>query len=120
MSSLHKRALKLLARSFTLPRALSNRTINLFTKRDLIIIAFFTLLGIGGVFASSLITVTATEAQGAGYTGANSCDEAVTVTEPSNFSNTTKTFVVDSITVSGVNSSNCANKWMELTTLVNG
>jgi len=120
MSSLHKRALKLYTRSFALLRALSNRTINLFTKRDLIVIGFFTILGIGGVFASSLITVTASEAQGAGYTGANSCDENVTITEPSNFSNTTKTFVVDSITVSGVNSSNCANKVMELTTLVNG
>jgi len=120
MSSLHKRALKLYTRSFALLRALSNRAINLFTKRDLIVIGFFTILGIGGVFASSLITVTASEAQGAGYTGANSCDENVTITEPSNFSNTTKTFVVDSITVSGVNSSNCANKVMELTTLVNG
>ena len=120
MSSLLKSALKLFTRSFTLLCALSNRTINLFTKKDLIVIAFFTLLGIGGVFASSLITVTATEAQGAGYTGANSCDENVTITEPSNFSNTTNTFVVDSITVSGVDISNCANKVMELSTLVNG
>jgi hypothetical protein len=70
MSSLPKRALKLFAHSFTLQRALVVRTINLFTKRDLVIIAFFTLIGIAGVFAAGLVTISTPQAQGAGYVAA--------------------------------------------------
>ena len=55
-------------------------TIGLFTKRDFLIIAFFTLLGAGGVFAATLITITTPDSQGAAYVAATACDENVTVT----------------------------------------
>ena len=67
MSSLCKRALKLITRSFILLRVQSNKTINLFSKRDFIVIAFFTILGMGGVFAATLVTLTPSDSQGAGY-----------------------------------------------------
>jgi hypothetical protein len=54
-------------------------TIAIFSKRDAIIIAFFTLVGLGGVFAAGLITVSAPDAQGAGYIAATTCDPAVTI-----------------------------------------
>ena len=55
-------------------------TIDLFSKKDLLIIAFFTLLGAGGVFAATLITISTPDSQGAAYTAATACDENVTVT----------------------------------------
>ena len=55
-------------------------TIGLFSKRDFLIIAFFTLLGAGGVFAATLITITTPDSQGAAYVAATACDENVTVT----------------------------------------
>jgi hypothetical protein len=54
-------------------------TIGLFTKRDFLIIAFFTLLGAGGVLAATLITVTTPDSQGAAYLAATNCDESVTI-----------------------------------------
>ena len=53
---------------------LIKNTIAIFSKRDAIIIAVFTLLGIAGVFAAGLITVSAPDAQGAGYIAATACD----------------------------------------------
>ena len=55
-------------------------TIGLFSKRDFLVIAFFTLLGAGGVFAATLITITTPDSQGAAYVAATACDENVTVT----------------------------------------
>jgi len=110
----------LLKKSLTPLHLLGRAITNLLSKRDLVIIIFFTILGIGGVFAATLITVTAPDSQGAGYIAATSCDEAVTINSPSNFSSTSKTFVVDTITVSGVDNNNCAFKVMELTTIVSG
>jgi hypothetical protein len=55
-------------------------TIDLFSKKDFLIIAFFTLLGAGGVFAATLITVSTPDSQGAAYLAATACDENVTVT----------------------------------------
>jgi len=60
-------------------RILRANSIDLFSKRDFVIIAFFTLLGAGGVFAAALITVSAPDAQGAGYVVTTACDENVTV-----------------------------------------
>ena len=60
-------------------KILRANTIDLFSKRDFVIIAFFTLLGAGGVFAAALITVSAPDAQGAGYVVTTVCDENVTV-----------------------------------------
>ena len=79
MSSLLKHALKLIARSFILLRAQSNKAINLFSKRDFIVITFFTILGMGGVFAAGLVTLTPSESQGAGYLRATTCDPAITI-----------------------------------------
>ena len=110
----------LLKKSLTPLHLLGRAITNLLSKRDLVVIIFFTILGIGGVFAATLITVTAPDSQGAGYVAATSCDEAVTINSPSNFSSTSKIFVVDTITVSGVDNNNCAFKVMELTTIVSG
>ena len=96
----------LLKKSLTPLHLLGRAITNLLSKRDLVVIIFFTILGIGGVFAATLITVTAPDSQGAGYVAATSCDEAVTINSPSNFSSTSKTFVVDTITVSGVDNNN--------------
>ena len=52
MAILLKHALKLITRSFILLRAQSNKAINLFSKRDFIVITFFTLLGMGGIVSS--------------------------------------------------------------------
>ena len=121
MTSLPKRALKLFAHSFTLLRALVVRTINLFTKRDLVIIAFFTLLGIGGVFAAGRITLTPAEAQGAGYTAVTACDEAVTINKDVIFNQSTKRYEIATISITDVNQkydvngrNGCGNMIMEL------
>ena len=53
---------------------LGKEIINLLSKRDLIVIIFFTILGLGGAFAATLITVTAPDSQGAGYVAATACD----------------------------------------------
>ena len=63
----------------TLWSLLSKNTVGLFTKRDVLIIALFTLLGMGGVFAASLITISAPDAQGAGYIAATTCDPSMSV-----------------------------------------
>ena len=55
-------------------------TTDLFSKRDLLVIIFFTLLGAGGVFSATLITITTPDSQGAAYVAATACDENVTVT----------------------------------------
>ncbi|MEI8184284.1 MAG: hypothetical protein WCG39_01860, partial [Actinomycetes bacterium] len=62
-----------------MPILLWKKVFGLLRKRDLVIIAFFTILGIGGVFAAGAITLTQTDKQGAGYTAVTSCDEAVSI-----------------------------------------
>jgi len=106
---------------------LFKKTIKLFRKRDLVIIAFFTILGIGGVFAAGLITLTPTDSQGAGYTAVTSCDEAVTINKDVTFDLTTKRYVVSTISISNVNQSydvngrnGCGNMIMELAFPVDG
>ena len=71
---------KLSKQRLSLLGALKSNTIGLFSKKDFLIIAFFTLLGAGGVFAATLITITTPDSQGAAYTAATACDENVTVT----------------------------------------
>ena len=82
---------------------LFKKTIKLFRKRDLVIIAFFTILGIGGVFATGLITLTPTDSQGAGYTAVTSCDEAVSINKNVTFDLTLQRYVVSTISISNVN-----------------
>ena len=71
---------KLSKQRLSLLGALKSNTIDLFSKKDFLIIAFFTLLGAGGIFAATLITISTPDSQGAAYTAATACDENVTVT----------------------------------------
>jgi hypothetical protein len=107
---------------------LIKNTIAIFSKRDAIIIAVFTLLGIAGVFAAGLITVSAPDAQGAGYIAATACDsDGVTVNKNVVFDSTTKRYLVTTISISGVDQrydvngiNGCGGKTLELAIPVNG
>ena len=127
MIPLYKRAHKLSKKSGLTLAGLKANTINLFSKRDLVIIIFFTILGLGGVFAATLITVTAPDSQGAGYLAATSCDEAVTIDKSVVFNATTKRFEVSTISISNVNQSydatgrnGCGNQVLEMAFPING
>jgi len=124
---LYRRARKLFKRSGLILAGLKANTINLFSKRDLVIIIFFTILGLGGVFAATLITVTAPDSQGAGYLAATSCDEAVTIDKSVSFNSSTKRFEVSTISISNVNQSydatgrnGCGNQVLEMAFPING
>jgi len=110
-----------------MPILLWKKVFGLLRKRDLVIIAFFTILGIGGVFAAGVITLTQTDKQGAGYTAVTSCDEAVTINKDVVFDLTTKRYVVSTISISNVNQTydvngrnGCGNMIMELALPYNG
>jgi hypothetical protein len=106
---------------------LIKNTISLFSKRDAIIIAVFTLLGIAGVFAASLITVSAPDAQGAGYIAATNCDPAVTINKNVVFDTVSKRYVVTTISLSDVDQrydpngvNGCGNRVIEMAIPING
>ena len=123
MSSLCKRALKLIARSFILLRVQSNKTINLFSKRDFIVIAFFTILGMGGIFAAGLVTLTPSESQGAGYSAATVCDENMTIRALTAPDATTGQLYVATIALSDISqnaTTGCGNKIMQIALKING
>jgi len=118
---LYKRARKLSKKSGLTLAGLKANTIELFTKRDLVIIILFTILGFGGVFAATLINVTAPDSQGAGYLAATSCDEAVTINKDVVFNSSTKRFEVATISISGVDQrydangiNGCGNRVLEM------
>lgn len=95
----------------------------LFRKRDLAIIAFFTFLGIGGVFAAGAITLIQTNSQGAGYSAVLSCDPAVTINKDIAFDLTLNRYVVSTISITDVDQSygtGCGNTVMELALPING
>ena len=127
MIPLYKRASNLFKnRGFSLAGLKAN-TIELFSKRDLIVISTFAILGIGGAFAATLITVTAPDSQGAGYLAVTSCDEAVTINKDVVFNATTKRFEVSTISISNVNQSydatgrnGCGNQVLEMAFPING
>ena len=123
MSSLCKRALKLIARSFILLRIQSSRTINLFSKRDFIVIAFFTILGMGGIFAAGLVTLTPSESQGAGYSAATVCDENMTIRALTAPDAATGQLYVATIALSDISqnaTTGCGNKIMQIALKING
>ena len=127
MISLYTRALELLKYSFTLLRAVSSRTINLFSKRDVFIIGFFTLLGIGGVFAAATVTISTPQAQGAGYVSATTCDPAITINKDVVFDTVSKNYVVATISLSNVDQrydpngrNGCGNRVLEMAIPING
>ena len=128
MIPLYKHARKWLKQpSFSLA-ALRANTIELFSKRDLVVIIFFTVLGLGGAFAATLITVTAPDSQGAGYLAATACDaDGVTIDKSVVFNTTTKRYTVTTISISGVDQrydangrNGCGGKTLELAIPVNG
>jgi len=127
MIPLYKRAHKLSKKSCLTLAGLKANTIELFSKRDLIVIATFAILGIGGAFAATLITVTAPDSQGAGYLAATSCDEAVTIDKSVVFNSSTKRFEVATISISGIDQrydasgvNGCGNKVLEMAFPING
>ncbi len=106
---------------------LIKNTSAIFSKRDAIIIAFFTLVGLGGVFAAGLITVSAPDAQGAGYIAATTCDPAVTINKNVVFDTVSKRYVVTTISLSNVDQrydpngvNGCGNRVIEMAIPING
>ena len=126
-TALYKGARKRLKQpSFSLAGLKAN-TVELFSKRDLVVIIFFTILGLGGAFAATLITITTPDSQGAGYIAATSCDEAVTIDKGVVFNSSTKRFEVTTISISGVDQrydangvNGCGGRVLELAIPVNG
>ena len=127
MIPLYKHARKLFKKSGLTLAGLKANTIELFSRRDLVIIIFFTILGLGGVFAATLVTVTAPDSQGAGYLAATSCDESITVNKDVVFNSSTKRFEVATISISGVDQrydangrNGCGNRVLEMAIPING
>jgi hypothetical protein len=127
LKTLVKIDLKILKKIFIMPISLWKKVIGLLSKRDLIIIAFFTLIGIGGVFAAGLITISTPEAQGAGYIAATNCDPAVTINKNVVFDTVSKRYVVTTISLSNVDQrydpngvNGCGNRVIEMAIPING
>jgi len=98
-------------------------TIGLFTKRDFLIIAFFTLLGAGGVFAATLITISTPDSQGAAYVAATACDENVTIRALTAPDAATGQLYVATIALSDISrnaTTGCGNKIMQIALKING
>lgn len=94
--------------------------LNIFSKRDLFIIGFFTILGMGGVFAAGLVNLTPVESQGAGYSAATVCDPAITIRTENQFLN--NVFIVSTISITDLDSSypnGCGSSVLDLTFLAN-
>jgi len=119
---LHIRARKLFKKSAPSLGVLRANTIELFSKRDLVVIIFFTILGIGGVFAATLITITTPDSQGAGYIRATACDESVNISASPVLNNADGQFYVPTISLSEISqnvSTGCGNKVMQIALKIN-
>lgn len=95
---------------------------NLLTKRDLVVIIFFTILGLGGAFAATLIAITTPDSQGAGYIRATACDESVNISASSVLNNADGQFYVQTISLSAISqnlTTDCGNKVMQIALKVN-
>jgi len=104
-------------------RILKSNTIDLFSKRDFVIIAFFTLLGAGGVFAAAFITISTTDSQGAGYVVTTACDENVTVRALTAPDAVTGQLYVATIALSDISqnaTTGCGGKIMQIALKING
>jgi hypothetical protein len=94
----------------------------LFTKGDFLIIAFFTLLGAGGVFAATLITISTPDSQGAAYAAATACDENVTLRALTASDTATGQLYVATIALSDISqnaTTGCGNKTMQVALKIN-
>ena len=99
-----------------------SNTIGLFSKRDLVIIAFFTLLGLGGAFAATLITISTPDSQGAAYVAATACDENVTLRALTASDTATGQLYVSTIALSDISqnaTTGCGNKTMQIALKIN-
>ena len=113
----------LLKKGLTPLALLGKEIINLLSKRDFVIIAFFTLLGAGGVFAAALITITDSDSQGAAYVRATACDENVTIRAITASDAATGQLYVATIALSDISqnaSTGCGNKTMQVALKING
>ena len=112
----------LLKKSLTPLYLLGRAITNLLSKRDLVVIIFFAILGIGGVFAATLITITTPDSQGAGYIRATACDESVNISASSVLNNADGQFYVQTISLSAISqnlTTGCGNKVMQIALKVN-
>ena len=99
-----------------------SNTIGLFSKRDLVIIAFFTLLGLGGAFAATLITISTPDSQGAAYVAATACDENLTIKALTAPDTATGQLYVATIALSAISqnaTTGCGNKTMQIALKIN-
>jgi Concanavalin A-like lectin/glucanases superfamily len=119
--------MRLIKNSFMVLLSIIKSNLAIFSRRDAVIIAFFTLLGIGGVFAAGLVTITAPEAQGAGYIAATTCDSSVTINKNVVFDTVSKRYVVTTISLSNVDQrydpngvNGCGNRVLEMAIPING
>jgi hypothetical protein len=122
-TSLKEKSLKTLTRAMQVITFFLKNTLYLFSKRDFAIIAFFTILGIGGVFAAGRVVLTPTESQGAGYSAVTACDPNVTINKDITFDLTLSRYVISTISITDVNQSyisGCGNQIMELALPLNG
>jgi len=120
--SLYKGAHKLFKKPIFSLAGLKANTVELFSKRDLVVIIFFTILGLGGVFAATLITITTPDSQGAGYIRATACDESVNISASSVLNNADGQFYVQTISLSAISqnlTTGCGNKVMQIALKVN-
>ena len=112
----------LLKKGLTPLALLGKEIINLLSKRDFVIIAFFTLLGAGGVFAAALITITASDSQGAAYVRATACDENVTIKALTAPDAATGQLYVATIALSDISqnaTTGCGDKTMQVALKIN-
>ena len=112
----------LLNKSGLILTTFKSNTIGLISKRDFVIIAFFTLLGAGGVFAAALITITASDSQGAAYVRATACDENVTIRAVTASDAATGQLYVATIALSDISqnaTTGCGNKTMQIALKIN-
>ena len=121
-TALYKGATKLFQGPIFSLAGLKANTIELFSKRDLVVIIFFTILGLGGAFAATLITITTPDSQGAGYIRATACDESVNISASSVLNNADGQFYVQTISLSAISqnlTTGCGNKVMQIALKVN-
>ena len=118
---------KLIKHYFLTLLLLIKRPFEVFSKQDVFIIAFFTLLGIGGVFAAATVTISTPQAQGAGYVSATTCDPAITINKDVVFDTVSKNYVVATISLSNVDQrydpngrNGCGNRVLEMAIPING
>ena len=122
-TSLKNKSLKSLTRGLSAFSLFVKNTLKLFSKRDFVVVSFFTILGMGGVFAAGLVTLTASESQGAGYSAVTACDEQVTINKDVLFDSTLKRYVIATISVTDVDQryqAGCGNQILELALPYNG